>query len=78
MDMRIRLPELMKGAGIETAYALSKASEGRISMSTAHRLVRSSGAVRYFDADLLEALCDLFRVGPGELLERDKKRGRAV
>jgi hypothetical protein len=29
-----------------------------------------------FDGDLLEALCDVPAVEPGELLEMDKKRGR--
>jgi DNA-binding Xre family transcriptional regulator len=68
MLMRIKLPELL---GDMSPYALAKKSEGRISMSTAYRLVRLEGRVKTFDADLLEALCDVLNVGPGELLERD-------
>ena len=71
MDVRIRLPELMAQAEIPTAYALSLKSGERISMSTAHRLVRAKGVVRYFDADLLDVLCDVFGVGPDALLTQD-------
>lgn len=76
MLMRLRLPELLDARGL-TAYALAKQSEGRISMSTAYRLVRLEGRVQNFDADMLEALCDVLGVSPGELLEREApKRGR--
>jgi DNA-binding Xre family transcriptional regulator len=36
--------------------------------------------VKNFDAELLEALCDVLAVEPGELLERDKgqKRRRPI
>jgi DNA-binding Xre family transcriptional regulator len=44
-------------------------------MSTAYRLLKRKGRVRNFEADMLEALCDIFGVEPGELLER-KKKGR--
>jgi DNA-binding Xre family transcriptional regulator len=71
MDVRIRLPELMRDGDVPTAYALSRKSEGRISMSTAHRLVGARGAVRYIDAELLDALCDVFDVGPEALLTQD-------
>jgi DNA-binding Xre family transcriptional regulator len=78
--IRIRLPELLNEE-IPTAYAIAKASVDRISLSAAHRLVRARGAVRRYDADVLEALCEMFDIGPGELLEisRDgkRKRGRA-
>ena len=62
-----------------TPYALAKASGGRISMSTAYRLVKLKGRVQNFDADMLEALCDVFAVkSMDQLLERDtaKRRGR--
>lgn len=62
----------MDAAGL-TAYALQKESAGRISMSTAYRLVRMKGRLQTFDADMLETLCDVLKVEPGELLERDKK-----
>jgi DNA-binding Xre family transcriptional regulator len=59
-----------------SAYALSKQSKGRISMSTAYRMARLSGRVKNFDAELLEALCDVLAVEPGELLERDSDNRR--
>ncbi len=68
MDVRIRLPELMRDAHVPTAYALSILSGERISMSTAHRLVKAQGVVRYLDADLLDVLCEVFNVGPEKLL----------
>jgi len=40
-------------------------------LSTAYRLTRNRGVVKMFDADLLEALCDVLKVAPGQLLERD-------
>lgn len=76
MDViRIRLPELLNEE-IPTAYAISRASKDRISMSAAHRLVAKRGIIQRFDADLLEALCEIFDVEPGELIERDKHRRR--
>lgn len=68
--MRLRLPELLERQQM-TPYQLSKASGGRISMSTAYRIVRMGGRLQNFDGELLEALCDVLAVGPGELLERD-------
>lgn len=75
MLMRLRLPELLDERGM-SAYALSKQSKGRISMSTAYRMARLSGRVQNFDAELLEALCDVLSVEPGELLERDSAKRR--
>lgn len=72
MEMRLRLPELMKAQGI-TAYAVAQRSGGRISLSTAYRLARLDGRVQTFDAEMLEALCDVFGVGPGDLLEREPR-----
>lgn len=73
MLMRIRLPELLEDRGL-TPYALSKQSNGRISMSNAYRLVRVKGRVQTFDADLLEALCDVLKLRPGDLFERDGEK----
>jgi DNA-binding Xre family transcriptional regulator len=73
MEMRVRLPELMNKRGM-TAYGLSVASNNRISMSTAYRLVKLRGELKTFDAEMLEALCDVFGIGPGEVLEREKRR----
>jgi DNA-binding Xre family transcriptional regulator len=69
MEMRLRLPELLKERDM-TPYGLAKESGGRISLSTAYRLTRNKGKVRYLDTELLETLCDVFEVEPGELLER--------
>jgi DNA-binding Xre family transcriptional regulator len=76
MLMRLRIPELLAEHGL-TPYALSRRSGGRISMSTAYRLRENGGRLETYGADLLEALCDVFNVGPGELLERDAKKKRA-
>jgi DNA-binding Xre family transcriptional regulator len=70
MDVRIRLHELLKSSG-KTIYAVAKASDGRVSTSALYRLKKEQGRARYFDATMLEALCDVFGVGPGDLLERD-------
>ncbi len=56
--------------------AVAKASGGRISLSTIYRLNRRKGVVESFDAELLEALCDVFQCEPGDLLEREPKKGR--
>jgi hypothetical protein len=78
MDViRVRLPELLNDE-ISTAYAIAKSSKDRISQSAAHRLVAKRGAVQRYDADLIEALCEMFHVGPGELFELEPvKRKRA-
>jgi hypothetical protein len=68
--MRLRLPELLKEKGL-TPYYLAKQSKGRISLSAAYRYARMNGHVKCFDAVVLEALCDVLGVGPGELFERE-------
>lgn len=68
--MRLRLPELLEARGM-TAYALAKASSGRISLSTIYRLVRQKGRARYIDAEVAEALCSVLGIGPAELFELD-------
>lgn len=76
MLVRLRLPELLRQHHM-TPYELAKRAGGRISMSTAYRIVRADGRVQNFDADFLEALCDVFGVGVAELLEREpRRRGR--
>lgn len=69
--MRLRLSELLEARGL-TAYALAQQSDGRISTSALYRLLKVDGRPRLLDAELLEALCDVFDVGPGELLERER------
>lgn len=77
MDMiRIRIPELLSEK-VPTAYAIANASNERISLSSAHRLVRKRGIVQRYDADLIEALLEIFGVTIGELFEVTKKRERA-
>lgn len=71
IDMRLRLRELMAAHNLSTAYQLSKASKGRISPTNAHRLVNPKGTPKRVEYDTLDALCDIFDVDPGELLERE-------
>lgn len=73
--MRVRIAELLEKSG-KTAYALSQESDGRISTSAIYRLLANDGRARYLDSQLLDALCDVFEVGPGELLEHDGRRTR--
>ena len=71
--MRVRLAELLESRGM-TAYSVAQQSDGRVSTSALYRLLKNDGRVRLLDADLLDALCDVFDVGPGELLEREGTR----
>lgn len=72
--VRLRIPELLEEHGL-TPYHLSKQSGGRISLSTAYRLVRLQGRVRRFEADMLEVLCDVLGVkDPGRLFELEGAR----
>ena len=61
-----------------TAYALAQASGGRISTSTAYRLVKKRGRLENYDAEMLEALADVFGVAIGELFERTTAPPRAA
>jgi DNA-binding Xre family transcriptional regulator len=70
MEMRVRLPELLEARGM-TAYALSRESKGRITMSMAYRLVEKRGRLSTFAAGVLEGLCTALAVTPGELFETD-------
>lgn len=71
--MRLRIPELLKARGL-TPYSFAKAMSGRISASTAYRIVEKQGKLANFDAEMLEALCDVLGVKPAELFERDRTR----
>ena len=72
--MRLRVPELLAERKM-TAYAMHKASGGRISLSMAYRLAR--GTFGMISADVLEALCDIFDIqDPGPLLARERPAGR--
>jgi DNA-binding Xre family transcriptional regulator len=72
--MRLRVSDLLSARGW-TAYELSKRSKGRISMSAAYRLAGDEW--KCLSADVLEGLCDVLELDdPGELFEREKRRGR--
>jgi DNA-binding Xre family transcriptional regulator len=76
MDMRLRIPELFAEKGV-SPYRVSVESGNRISLSTVYRLKRRNGRIETYKNDMLEALCDVLGVSPGELFERDKpKRSR--
>ena len=75
MTLRLRIPELLEAAGL-TAWGLHKQSEGRISASTAYRLVQFRGELESFPRLTLEALCDVLHLEPGELFEREKAKRR--
>jgi len=76
MDViRIRLPELLNES-VPTAYAIARASGDRISQSAAHRLLAARGRIQRYDADLIEALCEIFSVDPGELFELEAPKRR--
>lgn len=69
MEMRIRLKEMLKQHKL-TPYAVAQLDE-RISLSALYRLRRANGRARYLDSTLLDALCDVFKCEPGELLQRE-------
>lgn len=76
LDMRLRLPELMAAKGIGTAYALSKASKGALTITTAQRLIDAAGHPKRIALETLDTLCDVLDVSPAELFERDKPKRR--
>jgi len=73
LDMRLRLPELMAAHSppVRTAYGLNKLSQGRLSMTTAQRLVDAAGHPDRVSLRVLGILCDAFRVKPCELLDHE-------
>lgn len=77
--MRLRLPELLKERGT-TAYAVARDSGGRLAMRSLYRLVRRRGKVTMVSAKTVEALCDVLRATPNELIELEarKKGGRST
>lgn len=64
--MRVQIPELLQRRGL-TAYALAARSGGRISESTAYRLVSVEGRLDTFGADILAALLEVLDVTPNVL-----------
>ncbi len=73
--MRLRVPELLEERGM-TAYALAKESHGRISTRQAYRLANDEGRFEFISGAILEALCDVFGVTPGDLFERAPAKRR--
>lgn len=71
--MRVRIAELLQKRRM-SPYGLAMASGGRITLSRAYRLAAREGHFATMPAKVLEALCDVLDVEPGELLERDRKR----
>jgi hypothetical protein len=72
MGLRLRLPELLEERGL-TPWKLAKESKGRISETAAFRYARNQGRMRYFDAEMLEVLCELLGIDGGPLFERDSQ-----
>jgi len=69
--MRLRVAEILAERGM-TTYRLAQASGGRISLTTAYRLAKDRWVC--LPRDVLDALCDVLSVSPGELFEREKAR----
>ena len=75
VPIRLRVPEIFEEKGL-TAYEIAKRSGGRIQAPTLYRLARRKGEVSSFDAELLDVLCDVLEVEPGDLLEREREGKR--
>lgn len=73
MDMRLRFPELFTETGVNP-YRLAIDSDKRISLSTAYRLKRERGKLQTYKGDMLDAICDVMGLEPGQLWERETKR----
>lgn len=75
-SMRLRIPDLLDERGMN-AYTFAKATAGMLSTSTAYRLAR--GEWRCLSGEVMDVLCDVLGVEPGELFDRGaaaKRRGR--
>ena len=73
--IRLRIPEILKERSL-TAHAIALQSEGRINRATLYRLARNGGRVRLLDTELLDALCEVLDMDPGEILERTVNKRR--
>ena len=72
---RLRIRELLKERSL-TPYRLAKMSKGRISESTAYRIVRLNGALLSFDADLVDSLLETLDIEPADLFVREPGKRR--
>ena len=70
MPIRLRIPELLRAKRM-TAYALSKAVDGRMSRSMAYRIAASGGEFRCLSPEQIDALCDAFHCEPKDLFKQD-------
>jgi DNA-binding Xre family transcriptional regulator len=68
--MRIRLAELMAQRQTNPRR-IELATQGAINARTLYRIKAMDGRPRFFDAELLDALCQVLEVGPGDLLEHE-------
>lgn len=68
MPVTLRISELLSARGL-TGYQLHKRSRGRLSLSTANRLARNEASA--LRLDVIETLCDVLGVEPGDLYARD-------
>lgn len=75
--MRLRIRELLDERQW-TPLDLTRRSAGRISQRAAYRYMELDGHLTCYDDGLLEALCDIFAVEPGDLFTRDKGRARTA
>lgn len=69
-NMELRVSQILDRLG-KTAYWLSEASGGRISMSAAYRLAADEW--EQLPRETLAALCDTLGVEPGEILDHQPK-----
>jgi DNA-binding Xre family transcriptional regulator len=73
--MRLRLAELLAAREM-SPYAFAKAVAPHVSQSTAYRLAR--GEWKCLSGDVMDVICDVLDVEPGELFERaDPRRARS-
>jgi DNA-binding Xre family transcriptional regulator len=71
--VRLKLAQLMKDRDVN-GYRLAKATG--LTEPRVYRLAAEDGTFERLEADALNALCEYFRVQPGDLIEwvPDKKR----
>lgn len=62
--IKVKVPELLKEHGMNATDLMRRAN---IAYATAHRLSKGKGSAVSFD--VLNSLCKLFSVNPGEILE---------
>ena len=71
--MKLRVAELMAERGL-TAYALARDSGGRISRSTAYRLM--DGTKDVLRIEEIAALCEVLNVAPSDLFKQEPVKGK--